>query len=123
MEEFLNNALDAGISEFDFWNMTLAELDRAIASKQRLMKLEAKERAIFDYTLAIMIANGVGSAISGGEGIPDIYEMYPGVFSEEIEEAKAKKQKKIDELSALRFIQYANFHNDKMNKEVASVND
>ena len=41
----LNNALDYGISEHDFWNMTFAELDRLVASKKRMEKYEAKEKA------------------------------------------------------------------------------
>lgn len=38
---WLDNALDYGITEFDFWNMTLAELERAIESKRRVKKIEA----------------------------------------------------------------------------------
>jgi hypothetical protein len=121
MDRWLENSLDAGISEADFWSMTLAEIERAIASKQRLLKMQAKERATFDYILAALIANGVGSALGGGEGLPDIREVYPTLFVDEIEEAKQEKQKKIDELSALRFRQYANFHNEKINKEVAKA--
>ena len=121
MDRWLENSLDAGISEADFWSMTLAEIERAIASKQRLLKMQAKERATFDYILAALIANGVGSALGGGEGLPDITEVYPTLFVDEIEEAKQEKQKKIDELSALRFRQYANFHNEKINKEVAKA--
>ena len=40
---WLETALDYGISEFDFWNMTLAELDRAIASKRRMEKIRAQD--------------------------------------------------------------------------------
>ena len=46
----LNNALDCGITEADFWSMTLAELDRMIKSKERVKKAELKEKAIFEIT-------------------------------------------------------------------------
>ena len=80
--------------------MTIAELDRAVASKNRLKKIEEKERASFDYILASMIARGVQGAIVGGDGIPEINEVYSGLFDEDIEDKKAKKQalkEKLDE--------------------------
>jgi hypothetical protein len=119
--QWLDNALDAGISETDFWNMTIAELTRAIQSKERVKKLEAKEKATYDYILAAMVTKGVQAAMAGGEGLPDITEIYPSVFVDEIKDKQNKKQAIKDELSALRFKQFANFHNKKINKEVAKV--
>ena len=46
--KWLDNALDYGISEHDFWDMTIAELTRAIASKKRIQKQQAQEKASFD---------------------------------------------------------------------------
>lgn len=82
--------------------------------------MEEKERASFDYILASMISRGVQSAIVGGDGIPEISEIYSGLFNEDIENKKVNKQALKDELSALRFREYANFHNRKINKEVAN---
>jgi hypothetical protein len=90
-------------------------------SRERIKRAEAKERASYDYILANLITKGTQAAINGGEGIPDITEIYPSVFIEEIEDRQNKKQAKIDELSALRFKQFANFHNNKINKEVAKT--
>jgi hypothetical protein len=85
----LDNALDCGISEFDFWNMTIAELDRAVASKIRIKKHEEKEKASFDYILAVLISKGVQNAVSGGDGIPEITEVYSGLFDEDFKEKQA----------------------------------
>lgn len=119
--DWLDNALDFGISEEEFWNMTIAELTRAIKSKERIKRIEAKEKATYDYILSAMMARGVQAAIVGGEGLPDIVEIYPGIFVEEIKDKHNKTQAIKDELSALRFKQFANFHNKKINKEVANV--
>lgn len=101
--------------------MTIAELTRVMESKERVKRAEAKEKATYDYILAAMVARGVQSAIVGGEGLPEITEIYPSVFVDEIKDRQNKKQAIKDELSALRFKQFANFHNKKINKEVAKV--
>lgn len=102
-----------GITEFDFWNMTLAELERAMKSKQRVQKQEAQERASFDYILADLIGRSVGRLYSSSTHIPDISEVYPTLFeSKAIEEQKAIRKA---ELSALRFRQFANNYNKQFN--------
>ncbi len=100
-----------GISEHDFWTMTFAELERALASRKRVIKAEAQERATFDYILADLVGRSVGRIYSSSTKIPDIATVYPSLFdSKEIEEKKAEKQA---ELSTLRFKQFADSYNRK----------
>lgn len=95
--------------------MTIAELERAVRSKRRVIKAEteaqAKMRASFDYVLADLVGRSVARIYSNSAKIPPIAEVYPNLFdSEEIEEARAQKQ---DELSALRFRQFAQSFNKR----------
>lgn len=109
--KWLDNALDYGITEYDFWNMTIVEIERAINSKRRVKKIEAKEKASFDYILADLIGKSVSRIYNSSNEIPEINEVYPSLFaSQEVEEQRAAKR---DELSALRFRQFANAHNKK----------
>ncbi len=109
--KWLDNALDYGITEYDFWNMTIVEIERAINSKRRVKKIEAKEKARFDYILADLIGKSVSRIYNSSNKIPEINEVYPSLFaSQEVEEQRAAK---MDELSALRFRQFANAHNKK----------
>lgn len=111
----MDKALDWGILERDFWCMSLAELTRAIESKKRIKLLEAQEKATNDYILADLIGKSVSRIYSSSARLPDISEVYPSLFdSEEIQE---QKQKQKDELSALRFKQFAQNYNSKI-KEV-----
>ena len=113
---WLDSALDYGISEHEFWNMTLAELIRAINSKKRMQVERAKERASFDYVLADLIGRSISRIYSSSSTMPQISEVYPSLFdSEELQE---KQQKKKDELSALRFKQFAQSYNKRFSKEV-----
>lgn len=113
--KWLENALDYGITESDFWSMTLAEIERAIASRKRVMKLQAQERASFDYILADLIGRSVGRIYSSSTKLPDIAAVYPSLFdTKEIEDKRAEKQA---ELSALRFKQFADSFNKKFKKE------
>jgi hypothetical protein len=115
----LDNALDCGIAESDFWGMTLAEINRQISSRNRVMRIRAQEKASFDYIQANLIIKGI-SRILGDKGeYPTIIEAYPKLFDDVAEQQQAKIQKQKDDLSALRFKQYANFHNKKY-KEVAN---
>ena len=120
----LDKALDYGISESQFWEMTLAEVQRAVKSKIRVNKIEARERATFDYIQASLIIKGISMILSDDKGnFPTIQEVYSDLFDDVIQEQETKAQEKIATLSVLRFKQYANFHNKKFKKEVAEVNE
>lgn len=91
--------------------MTLAELDRAIESKRRVREMEAREQAYYDYILADLIGRSIGRLYSSSAKMPEIHEAYPSLFdSQEVED---QKQAQKAELSAIRFKQFAKFHNDK----------
>lgn len=112
----LNNALDYGISEHDFWNMTFAELDRLVASKKRMEKYEAKEKATYDYILAALIGRAFAAGMDSKATFPEIYEVYPSLFDNDRER---QKQEQRIQLSALRFKQFAHSYNNR-HKEVAN---
>ena len=98
--------------------MTIAELDRLIESKKRIQKREQQDKASFDYILADLIGRSVARLYSSSARMPEISAAYPTLFdSEEIQE---QKQEKKDELSALRFKQFAQSYNKKFNKEVGN---
>ena len=102
--------------------MTIAEIQRVINSKNRVKINEDKEKAAFDYILASLIIRGVSAAIVGGDGIPSIEDVYSSLFNDTKDRKQEEKQNKIDELSALRFKQFAQFHNRKY-EEVQAVNE
>lgn len=118
--KWLDACLDYGISEFEFWDMTIAELERAVNSKKRLLRLQQQERASFDYILADLIGRSVSRIYDSSNTFPQIHEAYPALFDSV--EAEEKQQEKKDELSALRFRQFANSFNKKF-KEVGKKNE
>lgn len=101
--------------------MTIGELERLAASKQRVAKAEAQERASYDYILANLIGRSVARIYSSSATMPDISTVYPSLFdSEEIQAQKAQKQA---ELSALRFRQFANAFNNRFEKRGANKSE
>ena len=109
--KWLDNALDIGIKEYEFWDMTLLELERAFASAKRLQEIEARKKANFDYRLADLIGRSIARVYNSVNKMPDISEANPGIFSaEEVEEKKLEKKQ---ELSALRFKQFADAFNKR----------
>ena len=89
--------------------MTLAEIRRAIESKRRVREIDTRERATFDYLLADLIGRSIARVYSSSNKMPSLAEAYPSLFSEE--ELEEKIQEKRDELSVLRFKQFAQSHN------------
>lgn len=113
----MDNALDWGVSEADFWSMTLAELERLFESKRRMKKQKAQEQAYFDYQLADLIGISVGRIYNKSTKMPSIEEAYPNIF--DAKKMQEEKQKKQDALSAARFKQFAEAFNKKFGKEDA----
>lgn len=101
--------------------MTLGEVTRAIKSKMRVKKVEAQERATFDYILADLVGLSVGRFIAKELDYPTLEEVYPSLFTEQAKSRKEAQAAKATELSIIRLKQYANFHNEKYNKEVAQT--
>ena len=85
-------------------------------SKKRVIRLEAQERATYDYILADLIGRSVSRIYNSSNTMPDIGAAYPALFdTKEIEDQKRAKKA---ELSALRFKQFAQSYNSKF-KEAA----
>ena len=102
--------------------MTPAEIGRAIDSKNRLVKLEAKQKASFDYIQATLIIKGVSICLGEKSAFPSMQEAYPSIFEDLIEEQAEKLQKQKEALSTLRFRQFAQSYNNKF-KEVQNSSD
>ena len=117
--QWLENALDCGITEQAYWDMTLAELIRAIESYKRRYRAAERQQAAFDYILADAIGRSISRIYSSSATMPKLYELYPSLFDSE--EVKAQEQAKRDEVSAIRFRQFAQAHNVKF--KGASVKD
>jgi hypothetical protein len=117
--KWLENAMYYGITESDFWNMTLAEINRAVEVKKRIQKEELQARASMDYILADLIGRSVARIHSSSTKLPSLAEAYPTLFDKE--DVEEKIQEKKDELSVLRLRQFAQSFNSRF-KEVAKNN-
>ena len=102
----LPDALDIGVSESSFWEMTLGEINRRIESYNRVQERRLKERAGMDYALAQLIAAGIGAVISG-EDFPAISDAYPDLYDAPAPAGSENVQ---------RFIQFAVQHNAAMKR-------
>ena len=99
--------------------MTPGEVGRAIESNNRIVKLEAQERATFDYIQANLIVKGFSITMGGKGNYPSIEEAYPTIFEDLLQKQEEKIQEKKEELSAIRFRQFAESFNDRFKKEVS----
>lgn len=100
---WLNAALDCGMSEAEFWDSTLAEVERRIESWRRHLQ----QQAMMDYIQASLIVKGV-SVVLGGGNFPAFEEAYSSFCAESHNEAEQKIS-----ASAERFIAFANAFNER----------
>lgn len=87
--------MDLGLTEWQFWDMTIAEINRYADSYRRVQKRKAQEKAFADYRLADLIGYSIARIYSKDAKLPEIYDVYPAIFDKEaIEEARAKENNK-----------------------------
>lgn len=91
--------------------MTLAELTRAIESKKRVQLQEAKEKACYDYILADLVGRSIARIYNSSAHLPHISEVYPSLFDST--EVEKQKQEKRNEMSVIRFKQFAQSFNKR----------
>lgn len=115
-------ALRIGISEFDFWEMTIGEVVRAEEAYEWNQKERQKEKAIFSYKLADMIGLSVARLLGEKDAFPKSVESaYPNLFNdnvpnEKLENKEKAKDKPTMDKSAINFLQFATNFNARKNK-------
>lgn len=116
----LDGALDAGMSEEEFWSMTPAEIERKANSVKRVRLAEARERAAADYLLADLIGLSVGRIYSKNNTFPSIDKAYPNLFdTEDFQEKKRQAEMKHSEAVFRNFAESFNkrFKEERLTNE------
>lgn len=121
LEKYLEQYMDMGLSEWQFWDMTIAELENYARSYERVQKRKAQEQALADYQLANLIGYSVARIYSKDLKYPEIYDVYPAFFDKEaILEARQKEKDKETFDWLKQFAESFNKSNDKEVKEIAN---
>ena len=101
-------ALQYGISIFDYWNMTIKEINQFIKSIQLIEKQKIQEI----YLQASLQANFVGYILNG-EKVPPIQEVFPEIYQDLIEQDQKRQQELALALYKEQMIDWANAVNKK----------
>jgi hypothetical protein len=99
-----------GITEREFFSMTITEIERSIKAKKEL----EKRRAQFDFILADLIGRSVARVYNSENTLPTLAEAYPSLFNEQ-EEQEARQQAQ-DEMNAQKFMQFAQSFNRNLER-------
>lgn len=103
----LQPALNLGLSEFDYWNMTVAEVVRYCEGATWRTKTQAQ----LDYVLADLIGASVARLMTSNAKYPPIEQVYPTLFTEEARQAREEEERLRN--STNRFMEWAMRHNAK----------
>lgn len=85
--------LRAGVSIFDFWNYTLAEITLILKDYQDREKQRAKEVSIISYNRAQMIADFVSLRLNG-KTLPSYNKLFPDAENKEATQAQKERDYK-----------------------------
>ena len=88
--QLLQPAINLGLSELDFWEMTKAEIERYIEGATWQLKTKAQ----FDYSLANLIGLAYARTKSSSVEFPSLEEAYPTIFA--IELAQKQEQERLE---------------------------
>lgn len=111
LDKYLDIALDCGILEASFWDMTIAEIQRHIKSYYRQKEAQQKETAAHNYILANLIGRSIATYFSEEIEMLKIEEAYPDLFTENAKKTIDKHNELETELAIARFKQFAIQHN------------
>lgn len=92
--------------------MTFAEIERAAECWNRTHKREQQEKARLTHALADLIGHSVARIYSQNAKMPSLAEAFPNLFEVSTQDQE-KQAEATAEISALRFMQFAQAHNKK----------
>ena len=117
--QWLQPAINLGLEEEKFWEMTLVEVKRFTDGATWRLKSQAQ----FDYMLANLIGVSVARVVSKEAEFPSIEKVYPTLFEEEIAEAKKQQAEEDSAItnSKNRFLEFALKHNARMKAQKEEV--
>jgi len=107
--KLLQPAINLGLLEQDFWEMTKAEVERYLDGALWRLKTKAQ----FDYSLADLIGASVARLFSNENKFPSIEQVYPALFEEETEPEEEQDETVITN-SINNFLQFAMEHNARV---------
>lgn len=116
----LQPAINLGLDEERFWEMTVAEIQRYTEGATWRMRTQAQ----FDYMLANLIGVSVARVVSKEAEFPSIEKVYPTLFTaEEVskEQEKVKEEEAKITNSKNRFLEFAMKHNAKIRAKEEEV--
>lgn len=114
-QKLLQPAINVGLSELDFWNMTKAEIERYVEGAIWRMRSQAQ----FDYCLADLIGISVARVMSDDVEYPPIEKIYPTLFDDVVKEQKQRQEEELRMVdSTNRFMEFALKHNARIREGV-----
>ena len=98
-------ALIAGVSETDFWDMTVGEAVRACDAFME----RRRDSAYFAYTNAMTVGLFVGSMFSPRQP-PKLHDIFPDLFEEDEE----REEEARTDASVANFMKFADYFNQRV---------
>lgn len=88
-----DKALECGMDEDKYWNSTYGEVVRHAIAYNKKLKADIKLSLRSAHLTADLVGASVARLLDSEIKFPDITEMYPGLFEEEIKELEILKEK------------------------------
>lgn len=107
----------AGLTIFEFWDLTLAEITIVLNNYKEEEEKKAKEIAIVNYNQATLIADFVSLRLNG-KPLPSYHEVFPDAKPPVDEQAQKEQDYKAMMLQKEQWLFYAKEHNKRRRKKL-----
>lgn len=98
-----------GISVYEYWELTLGEINQILNGAQKKAEREAQEKIMLNYMLANDISIFVNLRLNG-KPVPEFYELYP-------QYRQAETDVEVEDKSWMiykeQFIDFSEYHNKR----------
>ncbi len=88
-----DKVVECGMDEDKYWNSTFGEVARYIQAYNNKLRTDIKMSLRASHLTADLVATSVARLLDSDVKLPDITEMYPDLFEDEIKELEAIKEK------------------------------
>lgn len=123
IKDLLPNAMKAGVSYADFWDLTYGEIMLHIKVHNEVKVDELKAQAAQQHSLANLIGMSVARLMDKEAKFPTLYECYPELFAEEAKKEQEEMAEKEWKLYKARIMEYSMANNAKQKAKKEGENN
>lgn len=109
----LDKCMEIGMTENEYWNSTYGEVKRYVEAYSKRSNNKLKEKLSINHNLGDLIGLSIARLLDKDSKYPDLYEMYPELFKDELKLKEENDKKNTLERIKQNMNAYGNYYKNK----------